>query len=434
MPWLPLSVRDVLKQDLGGGSGGDDEYAEIIVGDDCSTDGSLAFLVGLALELGEKGSVERYLGDSAEDGTTRKTVPLTGGEAMALAERRGSFASPPRSRNPALLLRPRRVKLSRRASDAVPWEEADKPERPLRPVEVAAAAHPKNLLRVIVMDEDVNCGMGGVMTRCLRVSRGRFISHMESDDERPSGAFCTLLNALRRRPEWDGVTSLTKCIGWDSGGMERYVGWQNEQDTPDKMRLSRFVEIPSLLQTALFRRRAVHVALEENGGRFRDDRMWAADMHFWLSFFDRGLTVGKVRQELFHWRQHPGQQTRNHGRLSIANLRKCKCSFLINERGFLWKDSRGRDRGHSSVVVEIWGTGNTLSGWSDDLRALLDRIHKDATVVAVNWKPGQEVPARAICEGTRHIRLFAFGMEKARRRVQTQLDHDWDEDFDIFVS
>jgi hypothetical protein len=60
---------------------------------------------------------------------------------------------------------------------------------------------------------------------------------MESDDARPDGgAFQKMLSALRSHPEWDGVASKTECIGWDVVGMKRYVEWQNQQDTPEKMR------------------------------------------------------------------------------------------------------------------------------------------------------------------------------------------------------
>lgn len=52
MPWLPIALRDILKQDVR------DEQIEVLVGDDASSDGSLEFLVDVALALGERGSIE----------------------------------------------------------------------------------------------------------------------------------------------------------------------------------------------------------------------------------------------------------------------------------------------------------------------------------------------------------------------------------------
>ena len=126
---------------------------------------------------------------------------------------------------------------------------------------------------------------------------------MESDDERPGGAFQSMMKALRRHPEWDGVTSQTKCIGWEAEGMERYVAWQNSLTTPELMQQARFLEIPSMHQAGIFRLAAVLKATGGHQGCFRDDEIWPVDMHFWLSFFDQGLVCGKVDQILFHWRQ-----------------------------------------------------------------------------------------------------------------------------------
>merc|ERR1712032_941278 len=116
-------------------------------------------------------------------------------------------------------------------------------------------------------------------------------------------------------PDWDGVCSQTRCIGWDRPGMRRYVGWQNELLSHSAMRSMRFLEIPCLHQAGLFRFEAVSKAVP--GGCFRDDRYWAVDMHFWLNWYHERLVCGKLSQELYFWRQHPGQQTRSHGRLSI---------------------------------------------------------------------------------------------------------------------
>lgn len=278
------------------------------------------------------------------------------------------------------------------------------------------------------------------MTRCLRLSKGRYIGHMESDDERPGSAFRSMMRSLRIHPEWDGVTSLTKCIGWEAEGMERYVAWQNSLITPELMQQARFLEIPSMHQAGIFRLEAVLKATGGHQGCFRDDAIWPVDTHFWLSFFDQGLVCGKVDQILFHWRQHPGQQTRSHGRLSIENLRRCKCHFLCKEDGWIW---RGVNSGET-VRLEVWTSGGseTLSGWLDALNDELRRHSKTSrcTVVGVEWRPGQPIPdddGETQSNSPTHVkrvRLFAFGMEKARRKVRDQVGGEWDDDVDIFVS
>ena len=145
--------------------------------------------------------------------------------------------------------------------------------------------------------------------------------------------------------------------------MRAYVTWQNGQVTPEQMAAARFVEMPALHQTSIFRRAAVTRVLEATGGAYRDGPMRAGsgeaesaellcvemgeaqghkvgtsvanvanlelskteadkvasaerahgdaldvpgDMWWWLSFFHVGLRCGKLGgPPLFGWRQHP---------------------------------------------------------------------------------------------------------------------------------
>ena len=145
-------------------------------------------------------------------------------------------------------------------------------------------------------------------------------------------------------------------------GMGEYVTWQNSLLSPEEMAAGRFIEIPALHQTAIFRRAAVEEVLAGSGGRYRDGpaatsastsvaasvsaaALSAApaapaaaaaaaagdaldtpvDLWWWLAFFDCGKRCGKVDgPPLLGWRQHPRQHTRTHGRLSLDNLRRVK--------------------------------------------------------------------------------------------------------------
>lgn len=425
MPWVPPAVRDCLKQGLDEG-----EITEVLCGDDCSTDGSLSFLIDLAFSLGDRGSVEAFEPESGS------STILSISEARAILDRRSKICpGNKKTTNPALAMPKRNAELPR----VVPNPEVEIIERPLSAEEVAAATHANTRLRVIVPRDDINAGQGEVMTRCLRLSKGRYIGHMESDDERPDGAFQSMMRSLRVHPDWDGVTSLTKCIGWEAMGMERYVAWQNSLTTPELMQRARFLEIPSMHQAGMFRLEAVLKATGGHQGCFRDDEIWPVDTHFWLSFFDQGLVCGKVDQVLFHWRQHPGQQTRVHGRLSIENLRRCKCHYLCKEDGWIW---RGVNSGET-VRVEVWTSGGseTLSGWLNELNNELRRHNKTSrcTLVGVEWRPGQSIPDDGENQSNsvrpiKRVRLFAFGMEKARQKVRNQMEDTWNDDVDIFVS
>ncbi len=185
---------------------------------------------------------------------------------------------------------------------------------------------------------------------------------------------------------------------------------------------------------------------------------WPVDADFWQRWFSAGkvLTAGKVTAPLYLWRQYPAQSTRTHDRCSLARLRKCKAHFLVAPGGPCF----GR-------TVQVWGTGDTLEHWVSDLQeALCDQLTRDENAVsgeeieivnelaatgvtpirAVEYKPGAPVGEKQRkdedaaskdaaqkftfmlkCTGIDcrddksnakpPVRLFAFGMEKARQKV-----------------
>ncbi|KAK3261058.1 hypothetical protein CYMTET_30020, partial [Cymbomonas tetramitiformis] len=317
---------------------------ELLAADDASTDGSREFLVAVARELRARGTVEMR-GDPASSAIGEPSLGLVSDAQIVTAdhaedgEGEAAAVAPPRSLNPALLMASRAADFGEPIAAEVPASQAAIMAKPLSAAEVAAAAAPGARLRVLTeRPPRVNRGQGACMTRCLHAAAAPLIAHMESDDERPQGAFLELVRALRREPAWHGVASRTQCIGWARPGMERYVEWQNMQSTPKAMASARFIEIPALHQTGVFRREAVLAATGGSGpslqgAGFRDDEQWAVDQHFWLNWFHLGLLCGKVASPLYLWRQHPRQQTRLHGRLSISNLRKCKAEFLCGRGG-----------------------------------------------------------------------------------------------------
>ena len=245
--------------------------------------------------------------------------------------------------------------------------------------------------------------------------------------------------------------------------MQRYVAWQNTLHHEEEMRTARFVEIPSLMQTGLYTRRAMMSSTPTSSHRptseevvlprygcFRDDKHWAVDSYFWLCFFAASLRCGKMGSPVgFKWRQHPGQQTRRHGRLSISNLRRCKCQFLVGPDGyvilikfaydslrvpikkspfiiqtnfnmcpsclpFFLFSSRWTEYGLrppcAGHPVEVWSMGSTLQNWVTDLKSAIavlattKRGEQQATkfgqgplelplsVRGIEWKPGRPLP------------------------------------------
>ena len=404
MPWLTFAVRDMLKQQLRGNAS-----LELLVSFDGGGDNSLAFLLDLVSKLGPSRASDDVIASSPSPGPSDEANDAT---------------------NPAM----RQPMRAAEGVDHPSFSGAAAPpmQAPLSAGEVASAARPEHRLRLLRRADRSNRGQGAAMTLALRHARAELIAQMESDDERSDEhAFARMLALLEAHPEWDGVSCLVELIGWERPGMQAYASWQNGLVTAEQMAAGRFVEIPALHQTAVFKREAVEAVLASTDGCYRDGT-WRrpprraelescaltsapgsiepvapeasgpaaadgdeeeeeahgseldapVDLWWWLSFYHAGKRCGKAVGEappaLLGWRQHPRQHTRTHGRLSIDNLRRIKVHFLLRRGGPLAGCTR-------VVVISV---GATLRGWAADLRA--HPAGGRVEVVEVSWAPGKK--------------------------------------------
>ncbi|CAJ1402465.1 unnamed protein product [Effrenium voratum] len=212
-------------------------------------------------------------------------------------------------------------------------------------------------------------GQGAAQNACLQAASAPLVGLMDADDRGDPERFQKLLDALKDHRDWIGACSQVRIFGTVSEGMARYVQWQNSLLQPEELMQSRFVEIPALHQSGLYPR---SLLLETLQG-YRDLPGWPIDIDTWMRLAEAGARIGKVPMQLYGWRQHTLQSTRNHGRCGIDRLRNCKAHFLLRS---LPKIRR----------LEIWSTGETLARWRE---ALQSQMPKEARMelALLDWRP-----------------------------------------------
>lgn len=233
----------------------------------------------------------------------------------------------------------------------------------------AAADEP----RLVVMDGPGR-GPGPALDEALMAARSPLVALMEADDRCPPDRLRRLYDHMERHPHLMGVVSRVGQIGARTPGMRRYLDWQNSLLTSTAMAAERFVEIPAMFQTGLYRRHALWAA-----GGFAPRGDWPIDIAFWFRWHQVDLPVEKVPRVLYHWRQHARQSTRSGALHDAATLRACKVAHLEELHGRL---------GFWPRPLHLLSTGATLDSW----RAALESTDV-ALVCADEWKPGATPPA-----------------------------------------
>jgi hypothetical protein len=256
--------------------------------------------------------------------------------------------------------------------------------------------------RVLVLDGPGR-GVGAALDLALAAAEASLVAHMEADDRCAPDRLARLAAALESDATLAGVTCRVAQFGARTAGMRRYLDWQNGLLTHEELAAERFVEIPALHQTGLYRAAALRAL-----GGYSPRGDWPADIDVWLRWFEHDelvapLRVAKLPRVLYRWRQHAAQSTRGGGTHALARLRACKAHYLARLVG---------PRGARPAAVRLLSTGATLEAW----RAALTAAGVDVAC-ADAWSPGRPIPPAP----PRALTVAAYGMAGVRARLRAAL-------------
>jgi hypothetical protein len=255
--------------------------------------------------------------------------------------------------------------------------------------------------RLVVLESE-GSGLTDALVTGLAACEAPLVSMMESDDRCPPHRLRTLQAALLGSEACGapgtlaGVVSRVEPFGEITGGMRRYLAWQNDLLDGAAMAAERFVEIPALHQTGLYHREAL-----EGLGGYATAGAWPADIDLWLRWFEAGLPLAKVPEALYRWRLHGGQSTKGGGHHGAEALRAARLHYLARLHG-----SEGRE----PRTLRLVSTGRTLQTWEAALRSgpfALAGTHA--------WRPGDPAPP-APADG--ELLLAVYGMAPARAALR----------------
>ncbi len=184
-------------------------------------------------------------------------------------------------------------------------------------------------------------GIVAALQAGLEACRAPLIARMDADDRAHPQRLAVQVAFLRAHPEVAlvGARARLHPAGFQGGGMQAYLDWQNRLLTDADIRREIFIESPFVHPTVVFRREAVLAV-----GGYRDGP-WLEDYDLWLRLYLAGARFAKVPDVLLDWRDHPHRVTRSDSRASLENLLRLKARYL----------ARGPLRDRDAVIV--WGAG-----------------------------------------------------------------------------
>jgi len=178
----------------------------------------------------------------------------------------------------------------------------------------------------------------------LHNASGKFLARMDADDIAYPERLEKQLHFLKENPEIDFVGSEIKYVphNHDTAGFKRFVDWVNSFHTPKEIALHRFIEIPIVNPTVMFRRKVFQELEGCLDGNFPED------YEMQLRYLEADIKMAKLPEPLLEWHDYSCRLTRTDKRYSTEAFFKIKARYFKN-----WSEKNNPL--HPNIWV--WGAG-----------------------------------------------------------------------------
>lgn len=167
------------------------------------------------------------------------------------------------------------------------------------------------------------------------------IARMDADDEMFPDRLEKQADYLNTHPIIGLVGGQVEYHGSDTNeGFRHYVNWSNGLTRTEDIFTNRFVELPIVNPTIMFRNRL----FEKYGGYTDGD--FPEDYEMILNWIAKGVQMGKVESPVLKWHDHPNRLTRTDPRYSETAFYRMKTKYLAK---YLDAVAKGN--------IWVWGAG-----------------------------------------------------------------------------
>lgn len=180
--------------------------------------------------------------------------------------------------------------------------------------------------------------------RGFQEAKAPYISRMDADDICHPEKLAKQMGCFDQHPQTDVVSCQVDIFASHSRpltGFQYFADWHNHLLDHQQILLNRFVEIPMVNPTLVFRR-----SVAERHGLYRDGD-FPEDYEMQLRWLTAGIQCAKIPEKLLKWRDRPERLTRTDQRYRQDAFYQTKAKYLAE-----WLTNRGEKR-----PIAIWGAG-----------------------------------------------------------------------------
>jgi glycosyltransferase involved in cell wall biosynthesis len=197
--------------------------------------------------------------------------------------------------------------------------------------------------RIRILKEEKQ-GVAHAMNCGLKNARGKFLARMDADDISMPCRLEKQIQFLNENPNVDFIGSNVNYVphNKNTAGFKRFVNWTNSFHSSEEISLNRFIEIPIINPTILFRKEVS----EKLGGCIDGD--FPEDYEMQLRYLEAGIKMTKLDEPLLEWHDYSTRLTRTDERYSTEAFFKTKAIYFKS-----WSEQNNPF--HPNIWV--WGAG-----------------------------------------------------------------------------
>lgn len=176
----------------------------------------------------------------------------------------------------------------------------------------------------VVLANEARQGVVFASETGAKMARGKYISRMDADDVAHSGKLLKQKIYLDEHPNCGAIASQVCYVPHkkNTDGFARFVEWSNSICSYEEILHGRFIEMPVVNPTLMWRKeiQAKH-GLYRSGG-------FPEDYEMILRWLHEGVRIEKIPEVLFDWHDSSNRLTRTDNIYSDASFYRVKSTYL----------------------------------------------------------------------------------------------------------